>query len=251
MRFEGKVALIAGGSGDIGSAVCRRFVSEGASVLLTYHDRRREAESLVGELREIHGAVHAFPVDARDHASADEGVDHTLELFGKLDTLVNCIGITRDTLLLRTRDEDWAEIAETNLTATFRFSRAAAKPMVRQRWGRIVNISSVAVLAPAPGQASYAASKSGVEGLTRALAVELGPKGVTVNAVAPGRIVSRMTQELHRKEGDRLLSRIPLRRYGEPEQVASVVAFLASEDAAYVTGQVIVTDGGLSLAAKL
>ncbi len=251
MRLEKRVALVTGGSGDIGAAVCRRLVGEGASLLFTYHERKTEAESLLEELREVRDGVHAVSVDARRPDSASATVNRVLEQFGKLEILVNCIGVVRDSSLLRASDDDWTDVIDSNLTATFRFCRAAGGNMLRERWGRIVNLSSVASQVPAPGQASYSASKSGVEGLTRALAVELGPRNVTVNAVAPGRIISRMTADLHRKERDRLLSRIPLRRYGSPEDVAAIVAFLASEDAAYITGQVIVADGGLSLAAKL
>ena len=250
-RLSGRAALVAGASGDIGGAICRRFASEGAAVGIHGFRNTAAAEELRGELVQTGARVSVVTADGRDETQVKAAVQQTADELGGLHILVHCAGITRDALLLRTSADQWADVIETNLTSAFHFARAAAGLMIGQRWGRIIGVSSVAAAVPAPGQASYAASKGGMEAFVRALAVELGPKQITVNAIAPGRVAGRMTSEVNERKGDRLLSRIPLGRYGEPADVAALAAFLASDDGRYITGQIVTVDGGLSLGAKL
>jgi len=243
-RFEGKVAVVTGGAKGIGLAVSRRLAGEGAKVVLTGRDTAA-LESAAAELRAT--GVDALPLaaDAAREHEADRVCAATLEAFGRADILVNNAGVTRDGLLLRMSDEDWDQVLETNLKGAFRMIRAFGRPMVKQRWGRIVNVSSVIGLIGNAGQANYAASKAGLLGLTKAVAKELASRHITVNAVAPGFIQTAMTEALGEKVREGLLSQIPLGRLGSPEDVAHAVAFLCSEEAGYVTGQVLPVDGGM------
>ncbi len=223
------VALVTGASGAIGTAVACAFAGAGYALGLVYHRNEagaREAARLAeaqGRSSGMQVAPELFPCDVRDPKQCGEVVEQTVQRFGRLDVLVNCAGITRDELFVKSRDEDWRELINVNLLGAAAFARAALRVMMRSRSGCIVNVSSIAARVPAPGQAAYAASKGALEALTRALAVETGPKGIRVNAVAPGRIVSPMTEAVHRQEQDRLLERIPLRRYGTPDEVADLV----------------------------
>jgi 3-oxoacyl-[acyl-carrier protein] reductase len=243
-RFEKRVAVVTGGAKGIGLAVSRRFACEGARVVLSGRDAAA-LESAASEIRAAGGEALPVVADASKAGEAERVCDATLQAFGRADILVNNAGVTRDGLLLRMSDEDWDAVLETNLKGAFRMIRAFARPMVKQRWGRIVNVSSVIGLIGNAGQANYAASKAGLLGLTKAVAKELASRHITVNAVAPGFIETAMTGGLDAKVREDLAARIPLGRLGSPEDVAHAVAFLCSEEAGYVTGQVLPVDGGM------
>ncbi|MAF11161.1 3-oxoacyl-ACP reductase [Candidatus Poribacteria bacterium] len=244
--LEGKVAIVTGASRGIGRAIALAFASQGADVALC---ARTESalDQVAAEVRELGREALVQVVDVRDAASAEAAIASTVETLGRLDILVNNAGITRDTLLMRMKDDDWEDVLATNLTGPFYFTRAAARIMLKQRGGRVLNISSVVGLMGNVGQANYAASKAGIIGVTKSLARELGPRGVTVNAIAPGFITTDMTSGLKDEHQSRLRDAIPLGAFGEPEDVAAAACFLASDAARYVTGQVIQVDGGMRL----
>jgi 3-oxoacyl-[acyl-carrier protein] reductase len=243
-RFEGKVAVVTGGGKGIGLAVTKRLAGEGAAMVVAGRDRAA-LEAAAEAIRAGGGRALVVVADTSKAGEAERLCDATLQEFGRADILVNNAGVTRDGLLLRMSDEDWDTVLDTNLKGTFRCIRAFARPMVKQRSGRIVNVSSVIGLIGNAGQANYAASKAGVLGLTKAVAKELASRHITVNAVAPGFIETAMTQGLGEKVREGLQAQIPLGRLGSPEDVAHAVAFLCSEEAAYVTGQVLPVDGGM------
>ncbi len=247
MRFEGKTALVTGGSRGIGRACVARLVSEGAKVGFVYHSNQESAESLVAELQEAPGEAHAFQADVRDSQRARQLVNQLFDEWEHLDVLVNSAGIVQDGLLGAMTDQQWHDVVETNLGGTYNYCHAVTQPMMMQRRGSIVNLSSTAAEFAARGQVNYAASKGGINGLTRALAKELAARKVRVNAVAPGMIETDMSQVVRGIAGDQLKNVIPLKRIGKPEEVAHVVTFLASDEASYLTGQVLRVDGGLSL----
>ncbi|MBN2474819.1 MAG: SDR family oxidoreductase [Pirellulales bacterium] len=247
MRFEGKTALVTGGSRGIGRACVARLAAEGAKVALVYRGNREAAEGLVAELQDAPGEVHPFQADVRDADRAAELVGRLFEEWEHLDVLVNSAGIVQDGLMGAMTRQQWQDVVETNLGGTYNYCHAVTQPMMMQRQGSIVNLSSTAAEFAARGQVNYAASKGGIDGLTRALAKELAARKVRVNAVAPGMIETDMSQVVRGIAGDQIKSAIPLKRIGKPEEVAHVVAFLASDEAAYLTGQVIRVDGGLSL----
>ena len=247
MRFEGKTAIITGGSRGIGRACVIRLASEGAKVAFIYQSNLQAAEALVAELKSAPAEVRAIQADVRDFARAHQIVDALFEEWEKIDVLVNSAGIVRDGLLGAMTQEQWRDVIDTNLGGTFNYCHAVTQPMLMKRRGSIINLSSTAAEFASRGQVNYAATKGGINGLTRALAKELAPRNVRVNAIAPGMIETDMSQVVRGIAGDQIKKMIPLKRIGSPEEVAAVAAFLASDDAAYLTGQVLRVDGGLSL----
>lgn len=231
-----------GGSRGIGAAICRELGRAGAKVAVNYRSGRESAEEIAAE---IGGA--AVQSDVSDSGEAQELVERVEEELGGLDVLVNNAGVTRDTLIARMSDEDWDVVVNTNLRGAFNTSRAVARKMLRRRAGCIVNLTSVVGLHGNPGQANYAASKAGIIGLTKALARELGSRGVRVNAVAPGYIDTELTQVLPEPARNAILANTPLARLGAPEDVAAAVRFLCSDEASFVTGEVLLVDGGLGM----
>jgi 3-oxoacyl-[acyl-carrier protein] reductase len=247
MRLENRTALVTGGSRGIGRACVRALAGEGARVAFVYHSNEQAALALVDELKTAGSDVQALQADVKDHARAAEIVERLIEQWERLDILVNSAGVIRDGLFATMGPEAWREVLETNLNGTYNYCHAATRPMMSQRRGSMVNISSVASEFGSRGQVNYAASKGGIDGLTRCLAKELAARKVRVNGVAPGMIETDMSEMVRGLAGDRLKEIIPLKRVGQPEEIASVVTFLASDDSSYLTGQILRVDGGLSL----
>jgi len=246
MSFAGKTAVVTGGARGIGFECARKFAAGGATVVLV--DVLEDAMKQAAEKLTAAGAkqVLTFKVDVTDEAAVEKTLDEVVEKCGRLDILVNNAGITRDDLLLRMETAMWDLVISVNLKGTFLMTKHAARHMLRQRYGRIVNLASVSGLVGNPGQANYSASKAGVVGFTRTVARELAKRGITCNAVAPGFIKTDMTDVLPEKAKEMALAAIPMARMGMPEEVAAVVAFFASDDAAYVTGHVLAVDGGMA-----
>jgi 3-oxoacyl-[acyl-carrier protein] reductase len=247
MRLAGKTALVTGGSRGIGRAIVTSLVRQGAKVAFVYRSNTEAAESLVAELQQNDGEAIAYQGDVRSKQEADEIVAKLLDQWEKIDILCNNAGVIRDGLLATMGEDQWREVIETNLFGVYNFCHAVTRPMMSARYGRIVNMSSVAAQSGNPGQSNYAASKGGVEGFTRCLAAELARRGITVNAVAPGFIETDMTVAVREAAGAQIKKHIPAKRFGQPEDIANAVAFLASDEAAYVTGQILAVDGGLTL----
>ncbi|HLV79376.1 MAG TPA: 3-oxoacyl-[acyl-carrier-protein] reductase [Chthonomonadaceae bacterium] len=245
MRLQEKVAIVTGAGRGIGRAIARTLAQEGAKVVINYSRSAEAAEQAAAQICAQGGEAIAVPADVADAAQVDALFAAAQERFGRLDLLVNNAGITRDKLLLRMSEEDWDAVVDTNLKGAFLCARAAAPLFLKQKSGVIVNVGSVIGTVGGAGQANYSASKAGLFGLTKSLAKELGSRNVRVNAVAPGFIETEMTQVLKPDYREAILRQIPLGRFGAVEDVARVVAFLCSEDAAYIQGQVISIDGGL------
>ncbi|MEM9946045.1 MAG: 3-oxoacyl-[acyl-carrier-protein] reductase [Cyanobacteria bacterium P01_D01_bin.36] len=242
--LDGKVAIITGSSRGIGKATAVALAKQGGKVVVNYANSSGAADAVVAEIEGMGGDAIALQADVSKEDQVDAMVKATMEKFGRIDVLVNNAGITRDTLLLRMKPEAWQAVIDLNLTGVFLCTRAVSKIMLKQRSGRIINISSVAGLMGNPGQANYSAAKAGVIGFTKTIAKELAPRGVTANAVAPGFIATDMTDDL--KNTEEILKFIPLARYGQPEEVAGLIRFLAADPAAaYITGQVMNVDGGM------
>lgn len=247
MTFEDKAVLVTGGTRGIGRAIVQAFAAAGARVAFTYRSSTEAAAALTAELRGKGTEVMSFKGDAAVMASATEAVQGVLGAWSRLDILVNNAGITRDNLLLRMSYSDWDDVFAANLRSMFNFCKAAYRPMMRQRSGRIINISSVVGISGNAGQSNYAASKAGVFGFTKSLAKELGARKITVNAVAPGYVDTDMTAKLSDEMRKELMKTIPLRRVAAPEEIAQPVLFLASDAASYITGHTMVVDGGIAM----
>ena len=246
-----RTALVTGGSRGIGRAVVQALAAAGAKVAFVYRGSREAAESLAADVNGAGGTAMSLQGDVADPAVAPRCVDEVLQKWGRLDILVNNAGVIRDGLFVRMDADAWNQVIQTNLNGTFHFCRAVVEPMaLRQRYGRIINVSSVSADYVNAGQTNYAASKGAVNALTRALAVEVAGRNVTVNAIAPGFIETDMSEAVRNKAGDIIRKMIPMKRVGKPEDVAQVALFLAGPAASYVTGQVITVDGGLSLGAS-
>jgi 3-oxoacyl-[acyl-carrier protein] reductase len=244
--LEGRVSLVTGASRGIGRAIATAFAAEGAHVVLAARDAAKLAEA-VAEIQAKGGKAEALALDVSDRASVEAGVAQVVAAHGRIDHLVNNAGVTRDNLLLRMKDEEWRQVLDTNLTGAFLCTQAVLKPMLKQRSGRIVTITSVVGLAGNAGQANYAASKAGVIGFTKSVAREVASRGITANAIAPGFIETDMTAAMSEKAREAVFAAIPLGRVGRPEDVAGAALFLVSDAAAYVTGQVLAVDGGFHM----
>jgi len=241
--LKGRHALVTGASGGIGGAIARALHAQGAKIALS-GTRLDALEALKNELGE---RAMAFPCDLSDSAQTDALLRSVEAATGQIDILVNNAGLTRDNLALRMKDEDWARVIDVDLTAGFRLARAALRGMMKRRWGRIIGITSVVGVTGNPGQANYAAAKAGMIGMSKALAQEVGSRGITVNCVAPGFIETAMTSELSEEQKLRLLAAIPIQRLGIGADVAAAVVYLASEEASYVTGQTLHVNGGMAM----
>lgn len=245
-KLKEKVAIVTGGSRGIGRSIALALATEGAKVTVNYARSREAADKVVAEIGEAGGEAIAVQGDVSQQEQVENLIKETKEKFGRIDVLVNNAGITRDTLLLRMKPEDWQAVIDLNLTGVFLCTKAVSKLMLKQRSGRIINIASVSGQMGNPGQANYSAAKAGVIGFTKTIAKEMASRGVTVNAVAPGFIETDMTHDLQAEE---ILKYIPLGRYGQPEEIAGMVRFLAADSAAaYITGQVFNVDGGMVMA---
>ncbi len=242
-RLDGRVALITGASRGIGKAIALRCAAEGATVIACA--RKRNAEPVVKDIMAAGGVAEACTMDVTDPESIGDAVRSTLEQFRAIDILVNNAGIVRDQLLMRMKPDEWDAVLATNLTAAFTCAQAVLRPMMKQRRGRVINISSVVGQSGNPGQANYAASKAGLVGFAKALAREVASRGITVNTVSPGMIETDMTDGLDDKVRETLAGQIPLGRFGAPDDVAAAVCFLASDEASYITGQVLSVNGGM------
>ena len=245
--LDGRRALVTGASQGIGRAIALRLGVEGASVALNYNRSRAEAEEAAAQVTAAGGTALTVGGDVSQAEHANALVQQVVDAWGGIDILVNNAGITRDNLVLRLSEEDWDQVMDTNLKGAFLCTKAAIKHMVRQRWGRIINMSSVVALTGNPGQSNYTAAKAGLIGFTRTVAREVATRGITVNALTPGFITTRMVEGLADELKETIKEHIPQGRFGSPEEVAALAAFLAGDEAGYITGQAIGVDGGLSL----
>ena len=243
--LKDKVAIVTGGTRGIGRAIALKLADQGANIVINYRNSDKEAEELKAILEEKGVKVLTVKCDISNFEDSKNLMDKCKEVFGKIDILVNNAGITKDTLIMRMKEEDFDNVIDVNLKGTFNCAKHASAIMLKQRFGKIINMTSVVGIAGNAGQVNYAASKAGVIGLTKSLAKELGSRGITVNAVAPGFINTDMTASLSEKVQEEASKNIPLKRLGDPEDIANLVGFLASDAANYITGQVINVDGGM------
>ncbi len=247
MIQSGRVAIVTGGTRGIGRAIVYRLAEEGVNLAISYRSDDDAAEETAEKVRSDSVGCELFKGDVASPKSVEALFRGVSEAFGRVDILVNNAGITRDNLMMRMKEEEFDEVLRTNLKGTYLCTRAALRPMVRARWGRIVNVSSVVGLVGNAGQANYAASKAGIIGFTKSVAREVAQRGITVNAVAPGYVETELTGSLPESVKEQIHSQVPAGRFGEPEEVAEGVAFLAAEEAGYVTGQTLVVDGGMTM----
>lgn len=245
MILDGKKALVTGASKGIGKAIALKLAFLGADVAVNYSSSAEKAEETVKEIAALGRETFSIKADVSDFNEASEMIKSVEKKFSRIDILVNNAGITKDDLLLKMDEQQWDDVITSNLKSVFNCTKAISRLMLKQRSGRIINISSVVGVAGNPGQGNYAASKAGIIGFSKSVAAELGARGITVNIIAPGYIETDMTGKLNDEIKDMLLQRIPLKRLGKPEDVANLAGFLASDDAAYITGQVIHVDGGM------
>jgi 3-oxoacyl-[acyl-carrier protein] reductase len=245
MRLANKVALVTGGSRGIGRGIALKLASEGAAVVVNYRANPAAAEEVVGLIKEQGGEAISQQADVSQMMAAQDLIRRAVESYGRLDILVNNAGTTRDMLIMLMKEEDWDLVLSTNLKSAFNCCKAAARIMMKQRCGRIINITSVSGLAGQAGQTNYSASKAGLIGFTKALAKELGSRNITVNAVAPGFVYTDLTADLSQEMRNLALQMTPLGRFGTPQDMANAVAFLASDEAGFITGQILSVDGGL------
>lgn len=247
MDLTGKVALVTGASRGIGRQIAVTLAGYGALVIVNYNGSQAKAEAVVGEIEAHGGHAEAIQCNVADFEASKALIDQVVKKYGRLDILVNNAGITRDNLIMKMSEEDFDQVLAANLKGTFNCAKHVSRQMLKQKSGRIINISSVSGVMGNAGQANYCASKAGVIGLTKSLARELGSRSITVNAVAPGFIETEMTAVLPEEMKKTMGEQIPLKRFGKPQDVAEAVAFLASDQAGYITGQVLQTDGGMAM----
>ena len=246
-RFENKIVLVTGAGRGIGASIAKRFASEGAEVIVNYSGNDEAAQKTVDEITATGGQAQKYKCSVNDSESVKVMIDEIIKEFGRIDILVNNAGITKDGLMLRMTDEDFDRVIDVNLKGTFICTKYVSKYMLKQKSGKIINISSVVGLSGNAGQVNYSASKAGIIGITKSAAKELSSRGITVNAVAPGYVDTDMTKVLSDNIRNEILKNIPLQRMGNVEDISNCVAFLASEDASYITGQVISVDGGMHI----
>ena len=248
LSLRGRSAIVTGGGRGIGRAIATELARAGANLLITYRANSSLAEAAARELRAFGVGCQIAQADVREGVDLDRVVKDCQQAFGSVDILVNNAGMTNDNLVMRLSEEAWDEVLDTNLRGTFLATKAALRPMVRARWGRIINITSVVGVSGNAGQANYAAAKAGIIGFTRSVALEVASRGITVNAIAPGFVQTDLTAGLSDEQKELIKDRIPMGRYAEASEIAPIVAFLASEAAAYITGQTLNVDGGLVMA---
>jgi len=245
--IKNKVALVTGGTRGIGKSIAQVFAANGAKVIFTYHSSTEAAQEIELWGKDNQYEIYGVQADASKFCDAEKSLSFTLEKFNRLDILVNNAGITRDNLLLRMSEDEFDSVISANLKSVFNYTKCAVKPMMSQRYGRIINISSVVGISGNPGQANYVSAKAGVIGFTKSVAKELASRNITVNAVAPGFIETDMTKKLNDKQKEAIISVIPLKKIGSPDVIAKAALFFASENADYITGQVLCVDGGMTM----